>query len=105
MTEFVPVPIHTTPTDLLARELEDEARGYRNAARASNTRRAYASDWRAFTAWCDAHRLGALPAEPSAVVLYITDMARTAKPATIRRRLSSISVAHQCAGLPTPTTD
>jgi integrase len=39
------------------------------------------------------------------VILYVTDLARTAKPATIRRRLSSISVAHQMAGRESPTND
>jgi integrase len=39
------------------------------------------------------------------VALYLSDLARTAKPATLQRRLSSISQAHQAAGHPTPTVD
>ena len=40
------------------------------------------------------------------MVLYITAVAaKGLKPSTIRRRLASISVAHQVAGLETPTTD
>jgi integrase len=104
MTDLVPVPtapIVTTDLD----DLEDEARGYVAASRSAATMRAYASDWRAFTAWCDSHRLTVLPAEPSTVVLYMTDLTRTAKTATIRRRMSSISVAHQAAGLASPTAD
>ena len=47
-----------------------------------------------------------LPATPATVVLYITAVAaKGLKPSTIRRRLASISVAHQVAGLETPTTD
>lgn len=57
-----------------------------------------------FTSWCDHRALASLPAEPSTVVLYLTDLARTAKTSTIRRRLSGISVAHQAAGHPTPTS-
>jgi hypothetical protein len=47
-----------------------------------------------------------LPATPATVVLYIMAVAaKGLKPSTIRRRLASISVAHQVAGLETPTTD
>ena len=71
MTDLVPTPtarIAITNLD----DLEDEARGYVAASRSPATMRAYASDWRAFTQWCDAHSLGSLPAEPSTVVLYMT---------------------------------
>ena len=105
MTDLLPVSIERTDTDLALTDLEDEARGYLSASRAASTVRAYASDWRAFNAWCSAHGLSALPAEPTTVVLYLTDLARTAKTATIRRRISSISVAHQAAGVPSPTAD
>ena len=105
MTDLYPVPIEPTATDIALTDLETEARGYLSASRASNTQRAYASDWRAFTAWCISHGVNELPAEPTTVVLYLTDLARTAKAATVRRRLSSISVAHQAAGLATPTAD
>ncbi len=47
----------------------------------------------------------ALPAAPETVVLYTTDLARRVKTSTIQRRLSGISVAHQAAGHPSPTTD
>jgi integrase len=105
MTDLVPVSIASTSTDIALTDLENEARGYLAASRSASTVRAYASDWRAFTAWCASHGVTALPAEPTTVVLYLTDLARTAKTATIRRRLSSISVAHQAAGLPSPTAD
>jgi integrase len=104
MTDLVPIP--STPIAVTALDdLEHEARGYVAASRSPATMRAYASDWRAFTAWCDDHGLDALPAEPTTVVLYLTDVARTAKAATIRRRMSSISVTHQAAGLTSPTAD
>jgi integrase len=105
MTDLTPMSTEHAATDVELTDLETEARGYLSASRAASTVRAYASDWRAFTAWCDAHGLIALPAEPTTVVLYLTDLARTAKTATVRRRLSSISVAHQAAGLATPTAD
>ncbi len=105
MTDLVPIATETTTTELALTDLQEEARGYLAASRSPNTVRAYASDWRAFTRWCETRGFVALPAEPTTVALYITDLARTAKTATIRRRLSSISVAHQAAGLPTPTAD
>jgi integrase len=39
------------------------------------------------------------------VALYLTALAETRRPSTIRRRLASISVAHQVAGFETPTAD
>src|SRR5579862_9204915 len=98
----LPIPIDSTTSEIERAQLVEEARTYIAASRSPNTLRAYAADWRHFDAWCLLHYLGALPANPSTVVLYISDMARTAKTATIRRRLSSISVAHQAAGQPSP---
>ena len=42
---------------------------------------------------------------PATVALYLTALAETRKPSPIRRRLASISVAHQVAGFETPTAD
>lgn len=85
--------------------LAEEARDYTAQARADNTIRAYRADWNHFTGWCTDHGMIALPAAPETVVLYMTDLARTAKTATIRRRMSSISVAHQAAGHDSPCHD
>ena len=49
--------------------------------------------------------LSSLPADPTTVALYVTDMADTFKPSTISRRLVSIAQAHKAAGHPSPTTD
>jgi len=82
-----------------------QARAYAAAAKAANTRRAYQSDWRAFTTWCDEHGRASLPASPETLILYMSVLAETRKVATIQRRLSSISVAHQLAGHASPTHD
>ena len=63
-----------------------------------NTRRGYASDWRQFTAWCDAHSVISLPATPGIIALYIADLAERLKPATIARHLAAVSKAHSSAG-------
>ena len=79
------------------------AQEYFRAAQAANTRRAYASDWKHFAAWCRAAGQGSLPAAPETVVLYLSALAETARVSTLTRRLSAISQAHQAAGLETPT--
>jgi site-specific recombinase XerD len=69
------------------------------AAKAPATRKAYQSDFRIFESWCTNHRLASLPSAPETIALYIAScvVARLA-PATIARRLASISKAHQAAG-------
>ena len=89
-------------------ELEEQARSFARDSRAASTWRAYESDFADFRTWC-AERVSPvepLPATPATVALYITALAaKGRKPSTIRRRLASISVAHQVAGFETPTTD
>src|SRR5690349_13372814 len=77
----------------------DQARDYVAAAKAPNTLRAYRADWADFAGWCAQHRLEALPAVPETVALYLTALAGQKKAATLQRRLSAISQAHQAAGL------
>ncbi|MBB4388531.1 integrase [Rhizobium leguminosarum] len=80
-------------------DLTDRARGYVEAASSTNTRRAYAADWKHFAAWCRRSNLSPLPPDPQTVGLYITACAsgtaeRGAKPntvSTIERRLSALS--------------
>jgi site-specific recombinase XerD len=80
-------------------DLIEKANDLIRAAKAPSTRKAYQSDFRIFESWCAAHRLSSLPASPQTIALYITScvVARLA-PATIARRLASISKAHQAAG-------
>jgi integrase len=86
------------------RDLTDRARTYVEAASSANTRRAYASDWKHFSAWCRRQNLFPLPPDPEVVGLYITACAsgstsgspsgtRSGKPnsvSTIERRLAAI---------------
>ncbi|SEF02659.1 Site-specific recombinase XerD [Rhizobiales bacterium GAS188] len=79
--------------------LADRARDYVEAASSANTRRAYASDWRQFAAWCRRQNLDPLPPQPQVIGLYITACASGAarsdrKPSavrTIERLLSALS--------------
>jgi len=96
----LPSPLPETGGGMPAhlRDLTDRARGYVEAASSANTRRAYASDWKHFIAWCRRQNLSPLPPNPEVVGLYITACAsgaaeRGAKPnsvSTIERRLAAI---------------
>jgi site-specific recombinase XerD len=86
-------------------ELADHTRAYVAATRAKSTRRAYAADWRDFSAWCAAHHVQELPAAAETVALYITQLASQRRVATVQRRLAAISQAHKDAGHTTPTED
>jgi integrase len=46
-----------------------------------------------------------MPADPVTVAMYLADSARTLKASTLRRRLSSIAIAHQTADEPNPVED
>jgi site-specific recombinase XerD len=80
-----------------------QAKGYAEQAKAASTRRAYQSDWRDFSAWCELRGLATLPAAPATVALYLSDLADRRTVSTIQRRLATISQAHQTAHLETPT--
>ncbi|MGH9021630.1 MAG: site-specific integrase [Acidimicrobiia bacterium] len=85
--------------------LTGRAREYLSAARAPATLRAYRSDWAEFSSWALDRGLATMPAAPSTVVLYLTDLAGLAKTSTMARRLASISSAHKAAGHRSPTDD
>lgn len=110
----LPSPLAETNAGLPAhlQDLTDRARGYVAAASSANTRKAYASDWKHFAAWCRRQNLSPLPPDPEIVGLYITACAsgsavgtatRNGKPntvSTIERRLAAIG--WNCAQRGTP---
>jgi hypothetical protein len=51
--------------------LAETARDYARGAKAPATMRAYASDWRHYTAWCERKGLDALPPDPEVIGLYL----------------------------------
>ena len=87
------------PSDAVPAHLEgliETAKDYARGAKAPTTQRAYAADWRHYTAWCRRHDLDPLPPDPQTVGLYLAASASDAagKKAnsvrTIERRLSAI---------------
>src|SRR6202451_1097521 len=76
--------------------LAETARDYAEASSSANTRKAYASDWRHYSAWTRRHAFPALPPDPQVLGLYIAACASgaiTGKPCSVRtieRRLSAL---------------
>ncbi|MCF1450154.1 tyrosine-type recombinase/integrase [Agrobacterium vitis] len=95
----LPSPAGQDQTPAHLANLADRARSYVEAASSANTRKAYAADWKHFSAWCRRSNLSPLPPHPQTIGLYITACAsgtaeRGGKPnsvSTIERRLSSLS--------------
>lgn len=84
-------------------EIRETERKILQAERAVNTRRAYASSWKAFLAWCAAAGRDGLPAEPATVQDHVTwCIARGYRLATVFLRLSAIAHYHREANLATP---
>ena len=84
-----------------SRDLEDlieKTKDYIRGAKSPATLRAYNSDFEDFTRCCRDHRLTSLPASPTTVALYISHCAASLASATINRRLTSITKAHEAAG-------
>src|SRR5450432_317185 len=84
-------------------EVAGRASEFVQQSKSKNTIRAYRADWDHFTAWCLSHSQSSLPASAETVALYVADLAASLKPATITRRISAISQAHQIAGIESPT--
>ncbi len=97
MPKRLPVKAETVAIAPLAGIIK-RARAYGEAAKAPNTRRAYASDWQHFAEWCNEHGLASLPASHGTVAAYLTAHAATLKVSTLGRRLAAIRAAHLYAG-------
>ena len=63
-----------------------------------NTERALRSDLAIFAAWCAECGRRALPAGPETVAAFVDAMAEDKAPATVRRYVTSIDIAHRIVG-------
>lgn len=94
-----------TPADLT---LSDAARAALAAGVPESTRRAYAGDWKTFTAWCASNGRTPLPATPETIVEYTTHLTITPtrrgprSPASIERALAAIRTMHRTANAEPP---
>jgi len=87
------------------RAVLQQAQVYFANGRSVNTKKAYASDWAQFEAWCAGEGWVSLPAAPETIALYLTAMTMQGRKVnTLTRRLAAIHQAHQAAGFPSPTS-
>ena len=69
------------------------------SSKASNTVRAYKSDFKDFGLFCAKNGFKSLPSEPKIVSLYLTYLStKNVKISTLKRRLVSIGVIHRLKG-------
>ena len=80
------------------KSLELETLKNLKSSKASNTLRAYKSDYKDFTVFCIKHGFKSMPTEPKILTLYLTHLSQTCKFSTLKRRLASISVIHKHSG-------
>jgi site-specific recombinase XerD len=103
------VPVLTTVESSLPVTLRaalESAADLARAEKAPGTKRAYASDFAIFRAWCAEQGLSALPADPAAVAAFIAaEAGRGIKTSTLGRRVAGIRYSHRLAGHPSPTDD
>src|SRR5688572_19856783 len=79
------------------------ARDYAAASKSTATRRAYRGAWAAFERWCASRGLGAMPAAPDTLAVYVADLAQQGrKIAGIEVALAAISQAHKALGHESP---
>ena len=69
-----------------------------SGAFSDNTERALKSDLSIFAAWCAGRGLRVLPAGPETVAAFVDAMAEARAPATVRRYVTSIAIAHRIVG-------
>jgi len=87
-------------------EVREEVQRLSQHAYARNTRRAYQSDWDAFSRWCSTYGERSMPATVDALRSYIAYLGMSGlRPSTIRRKRVAIGLAHAHAGLPRPDLD
>ena len=80
------------------KSLELETLKNLKSSKASNTLRAYKSDYKDFALFCTKHGFKSMPSDPKIVSLYITHLSQKSKFSTLKRRLASISVIHKLSG-------
>ena len=83
-------------TDVKSLEIET-LKNLKNS-KANNTLRAYQSDFKDFSGFCEKNGFSSMPTEPKIIALYITNLSKTSKFSTLKRRIASISVIHKLKG-------
>ena len=98
MSRQLPVPSLATTNQLHGLtdiHLVEKVRALVASSLSASSKRAYAASWSDFTAWAEAHRVGALPARPESLALYLADRSSTLKVASLAKALSAIAHVHK----------
>jgi integrase len=110
VTRDAPLIEVTAPWDLIpGSSAAEHARSWWDRARyvyPANTLRAWRADWSVYLRHCVAAGAPPLPAEPSSVAGFVAQCRRDGKkPATVRRYLATVALAHRVAKLDNPVAD
>lgn len=100
MTDELPMPLpRALPPDKQAWEdMHRQAKQYAVQSHAEGTLKAYRSAWNAYSAWCEAHSIEALSADPEKIAIYATYLAHRLSLSSIKVHLAAIVRAHRAAG-------
>ena len=80
------------------KELEEETLNNLRNSKSINTLRAYKADYKDFALFCSKNNFQPMPTQPKTMALYLTNLSKTSKYSTLKRRLASISVLHKMKG-------
>lgn len=75
------------------------------AALAPSTRRTYSTGQRQYIAFCNLHRVTAVPGSELTLIYFACSLARKVTPGTIKQYLAAVRALHLDAGFPSPTDD
>ena len=92
------------PESALAERLGQFVSAARGAF-SDSTERALRSDLAIYAEWCAERGERALPARPETVAAFVDAKAETHAPATVRRYVTSLGIAHRALGLERTVTD
>jgi len=102
--DLLPVKTTAAPPARLV-DLVAQAADYAEASIAPATKRAYATAWADFEAWCADNDLDCLPASEMTVGSYLADRAATLAVSSLNTRLTAIKRAHRLKDHPLNTTN
>lgn len=102
--ELLPAVPDAPPGNIVHAGEIERANRYLKRAKSDATHGAYAQDWARWTEWCaETGRDPGVPADPFAVVAYVTALADAGSPpSTILRRLSGLGYEHRRRGHDSP---
>ena len=77
------------------KKLHEDTLNNLKLSKANNTLRAYKADFRDFALFCQQNGFSSMPTDPKVLTLYLTQLSKSSKYSTLKRRLASISVIHK----------